>query len=186
MHMRKIIGLVIAIGALAGVTGVLAADSSSGGTASKAAAPESFQIRNKKFGELLRPEDANGANGTRIVLYPAQPWKCMTWKMHSAGESAFHLQNHFTSKTFAPAAKGDAAQAAVTQVPFGKEAQQRPTWRFTKLPDGLYQITDAQSGKALTAVSSDSGSARIVVAPLGPGDEQKWELIKTDPSKLTM
>lgn len=61
---------------------------------------ESFQIRNKKFGDLLRPEGANGANGTQIVLYTAEPWKCMTWKLRPAGESVFHVQNHFTSKTF--------------------------------------------------------------------------------------
>jgi len=34
------------------------------------------------------------------VLYPAEPWKCMTWKLRPAGESVFHVQNHFTSKTF--------------------------------------------------------------------------------------
>jgi hypothetical protein len=37
-----------------------------------AAAPESFQVRNRKFGDLLRPEDAHSATGTRLVLYPAQ------------------------------------------------------------------------------------------------------------------
>src|SRR5438067_288718 len=35
---------------------------------------KSYQIRNVKYADLLRPEDANNANGTRIVLYPAQPW----------------------------------------------------------------------------------------------------------------
>jgi hypothetical protein len=43
-----------------------------------------------------------------------------------------------------------------------------------------------KSGKALTAVPSDGGGARVVVAPLGQGDDQKWELTKTDPAKLTM
>jgi hypothetical protein len=150
------------------------------------AAPESCQLRNKKFRELLRPEDASSANGTRLVLYPAQPWKCMTWKMLPAGESAFQLQNHFTSKTFASAGKADATQAAVTQVPLSQEGSTRPVWRFTRLPDGLYQITEVKSGQALTAVSSEGGGARIVVAPWRKGDEQKWEMLKIDPGKLTM
>ena len=163
-----------------------AAESGAGGATGPKTTPESFQIRNKKFGDLLRPEDANSANGTRIVLYSAQPWKCMTWKLHPAGDSMFQAQNHFTSKTFASAAPADGAQAAVTQAPFSKDAKERPTWRFTKLPDGLYQIIEVKSGKALTAVADNGGGARIVVAPVGSGDEQKWELIKTDPSKLTM
>jgi hypothetical protein len=184
--MKTILGLLAVLSLLITASCLSAADSTSSGPDSKASAPESFQIRNKKFGELLRPQDANGADGTRIVLYPAQPWKCMTWKLHPAGESAFQLQNHFTSKTFAPADKADGTQTAVAQVPFGKEIQGRLTWRFTKLPDGLYQITESKSGKALTAVASNGDAVRIVVAPLGQGDEQKWELIKTDPSKLTM
>ena len=181
----RIIGLMAVLGVLTSTLGMLAAESETGVVPAKAAAPESFQIRNKKFGDLLRPEDANNANGTRIVLYPAQSWKCLTWKLHLAGDSVFQVQNHFTSKTFEPSAKADGAQPPVLQVPFSKEAKERPSWRFTKLPDGLYQIIEVKSGKVLTAVP-DGGGARVVVAPLGQGDDQKWELIKTDPSKLTM
>jgi hypothetical protein len=186
MNKRTFLGLAIGFAFAIGFSHLPAAETTSGGLGAKGAEIESFQIRNKKFGDLLRPEDANAANGVRIVLYSAQPWKCMTWKLHPAGESAFQLQNHFTSKTFAPADKADGDRAAVTQVPFGKEAKDRPTWQFTKLPDGLYHITESKSGKALTAVSSDGGAVRIVTAPLGKGDEQKWDLIKIDPTKLTM
>jgi hypothetical protein len=184
--MNKFISLVLGLGVLSSGIETWAADARSGATATKAMTPDSFQIRNKKLGQLLRPEDANSANGTRIVLYPAQSWKCMAWKMYSAGESVFQLQNHFTSKTFAAAAKADADQTAVTQVPFSKEAKDRPTWRFTKLPYGLYQIVEVKSGKALTAVATSGGDAHVVVARFGQGDEQKWELIRTDPAKLTM
>jgi hypothetical protein len=176
--MKQMFMLMVGLVALANAAGLMAAEPG-------AAAPESFQIRNKKFGDLLRPEDANSATGARIVLYPAQSWKCLTWKLHPAGDSVFQTQNHFTSKTFEPSAKADGAQAAVVQVPFAKDAKERPSWRFTKLADGLYQIVEVKSGKALTAVP-DGGGARVVVAPAGEGDEQKWELIKTDPSKLTM
>jgi hypothetical protein len=176
--MKKIISALAGLALLAAATVTFAAD--------PAAAPESCQIRNKKFGNLLRPEDASGANGARIVLYPAQPWKCMTWKMHPAGDATFHLQNHFTGKTFAPEAKADGDRAPVTQVPFAKNAQERPAWRLTKLPDGLYQIIEVKSGKALTATSADGGGTRITIAPVGKGDEQKWEVEKIDPAKLTM
>ena len=59
-------GSMIAVGAMAG-------DSASQPGAGKEAKPGSFQIRNQKYGDLLRPEEANSADGTRIVLYPAQP-----------------------------------------------------------------------------------------------------------------
>jgi hypothetical protein len=184
--MRRFMEWAVCWAVLAGAVGLPAAEAGSGAASAKPAAPESFQIRNKKFGDLLRPEEANSATGTRIVLYPAQLWKCMTWKMYPAGESVFQLQNHFTSKTFAPAAGADGATAAVAQVPFAREAPDRPAWRFTKLPDGLYQITEVKSGKALTAVAADGGSARVMVAPWDQRDEQKWELLKTDPARLTM
>jgi hypothetical protein len=98
--MNNIISSLAMLAMLAGATMTRAAD-----PAPTPSIPlESCQLRNKKFGKLLRPEDASGADGARIVLYAAQPWKCMTWKMHPAGESTFNLQNHFTGKTFAPAA----------------------------------------------------------------------------------
>ena len=89
------------------------AESANAGSSAKSSSPASFQVRNKKFGELLRPRDANSANGTPLVLYSAQPWKCMTWKFHPAGENAFHLQNHFTSKTFAAEIKAGKAETQV-------------------------------------------------------------------------
>jgi hypothetical protein len=157
----------------------------SSGPAASPSAPASFQVRNKKFGQLLRPEDANSANGTRLVLYPAQPWKCMTWKFHPAGESAFQLQNHFTSKTFAGEISAEKPLQAVTQVPFAKENDKRPVWQFTKLPDGTYKIADAKSGKVLTAAEDESG-LRIVLDRWHDTEDQKWELLPIDPKQLTM
>jgi len=169
-----------------GGLGIGSVELRAGEIGSRKVTPQSFQIRNKKFGDLLRPEDANGADGTRIVLYPAQPWKCMTWKLHPAGETLFQVQNHFTTKTFAADSKAAGSTSAVAQIPFSREFGERPAWRFTKLPDGFYQIIEVKSGKALTAVPAAGGGARVVVGPLAPSDDQKWELIKTDPSKLTM
>jgi Ricin-type beta-trefoil lectin domain-like len=177
--MKLLKSLSVAVIVLCACVAALAAD------ASGPAASKSYQIRNKKYGDLLRPRDANSANGTPLVLYPAEPWKCMTWKLSSAGESRFFLQNHFTSKTFSPKA-GEEKQAAVAQVPFGKSEEERPAWQFTKLADGTYKITDAKTGNALTAVKPADSSARIVVQPWEDSDAQKWELIEIDPKTLTM
>jgi hypothetical protein len=165
----------------------LAGDSVSQPGAGKGVLPGSFQIRNQKYGNLLRPEEANRADGTRIVLYPAQPWKCMTWKLHGSGDSRFQLQNHFTGKTFAAEPGAGKAEGAVTQVPFSKKPEERPTWDLFKLTDGTYKITDTRSGKALTAVKEEAGSeAKIVVRAWREEADQKWELIEIDPTQLTM
>ena len=169
------------------VLAALAADTVSQAGAGKAVAPGSFQIRNQKYGNLLRPEEANSADGTRIVLYPAQPWKCMTWKLQGTGDSGFQLQNHFTGKTFAAETGADKAEAAVTQVPFSRKPEERPTWQLLKLTDGTYKITVPKSGKALTAVKEEGGSgAKIVTRAWREEADQKWELIAIDPKQLTM
>jgi len=148
-----------------------------------APAAKSYQIRNVKYADLLRPEDANNANGTRIVLYPGQPWKCMTWKLLPAGAETFHVRNHFTSKTFDCSSTN--AVSPVVQVPFGKDAAVRPAWRFIKLPDGTYEIADSKTGKVLTA-EKERGSAKVALEVWHEQPEQKWELIEIDPATLTM
>ena len=140
----------------------------------------SYQIRNCKFSELLRPKDANNADGTRMVLHPQEPWKCMTWKLSPAGDSAYYLKNHFTGKTFARQANEKAS--IVVQVPFAKDASTRPAWSLTKLADGFYRISDQQSGEALTASSKEA----LTLAPWEEKKEQEWELLAIDPAKLTM
>ena len=146
-----------------------------------------YQIRNVKHQDLLRPRDANNANGTPIVLYSAQPWKCMTWRLQPAGEATFHLKNLFTAKTFCAATNTANASSVVTQVPLAKASSESPAWKFTQLTDGNYEITDTKSGQALTAVKEQGGyEVKIVVAPWQDSDEQKWHLEKMDPQQLTM
>jgi hypothetical protein len=148
-------------------------------------AGKSYQIRNRQYGELLRPQDANSANGTPIVLYSAQPWKCMTWKLSSGGESRFYLQNYFTSKTFAAATATEGQPAGVTQVPFGKSPDERPVWQFTRLADGTFKVMDAKTGMVLTA-SKDGSGVKVTVQRWSERNEQKWELTEIDPKSLTM
>lgn len=176
--------LLVAAAFLTLVSGLFAAETADSKPGLSATITESYQIRNKKFGDLLRPEGANGAEGTRIVLYPGEPWKCMTWKLRPAGEAAYHVQNHFTSKTFTVNPGHGATN--VIQTALARESGERPVWHFTKLADGSYEIIDVKSGAALTAIGGDGQPVRVVVAPWQNQDGQKWELEKTDPAKLTM
>src|ERR1043165_9590395 len=133
----------------------------------------SFQIRNQKFGDLLRPKDASNAEGAPIVLYPAEPWKCMTWRVTPATNSTCQVQNHFTSKTFT--VKAGSTENRLTQTAWSKEAGQRPQWKFTPLGDGSYKICSAKADYALTARES-GGTVGILLAPWKDEPEQKWKL----------
>jgi hypothetical protein len=111
----------------------------------------------------------------------------MTWKVHALGESVYQLQNHFTSKTFAPDAAPGKPEQSVTQVILSKQTTENPSWQFTRLADGAYRITDAKSGKALTAVKDERGyGAKVIVQPWQDKEEQKWQLTPIDPKQLTM
>jgi hypothetical protein len=177
--------LLLSLGLLLGGFSLSAQESSTKASPAKVPEPGTYQIRNQKYGDLLRPQDANSADGTRIVLYSAQPWKCMTWRLQPEKESAFRVQNLFTSKTFAVGGKGETAGSAVVQVPLTQSGA--PAWQFTRLENGRYKITEPKSGKVLTAVKSGNDSqVTIAVEPWREGEEQKWELQKIDPKQLTM
>jgi hypothetical protein len=135
-----------------------------------------FQIRNKKHGELLRVEDAKRADGTPIVLYAAQRWKCMGWQLSPAGTDRYTLQNVFTGKTFAAKpGSADGLTTAVVQVPMSG-AKPPFAWQFTRLSNGNYRISDPESGASLTATAT-TGDAHVGLAPWKQLPEQEWEIL---------
>lgn len=186
--MKTCIWILMVLSLMAGRGGVFAAQTSAPAVGKGLPSPAIYQISNLKYGDLLRPRNANHANGTPIVLHPAQPWKCMSWKLQPAGKSGFHVRNLFTAKTFSANPDTSGKAMDVTQVPLPKDkAAGSPIWQFTRLKDGNYKITDAKSGAALTAMQADGDPApKITVAPWRNLDEQKWTLSKIDPKQLTM
>lgn len=186
-EMKNFSGWAVTLGAFTALC-ASAADGPAATRPGELLVPASFQIRNKQFGDLLRPKSANHATGTPLVLYPAEPWKCMTWKITRAGETTFRVQNHFTSKTFGtrPESHEVAKSQPVIQIPLDKETG-RPCWAITRLTDGSFKITEPKTGKALTAAKEENGSSvRIVLEPFTNTDAQKWEMEQIDPQMLTM
>ena len=137
------------------------------------ALPARVQIRNVAFDRLLRPQDANGADGTPLVLYPAEPWRCMTWNAQTNPAGTVSLKNVFTSKTFATAAK----DGTIRQVPF----QADKVWTFDRLASGEYRILDPATGKALTARDEDT----LAFDDWKDAANQKWQ-VTAAPAHLTM
>lgn len=143
--------------------------------AEKAAPPAEgslVQIHNRAFGELLRPRNASKKDGAPIVLYPAQPWKCVTWRVQHQPDGGVVLENQFSLKTLAPA-KSAEGKTAVEQVPL--LAAGAPQWRWEALPDGAWKISVPEGGGVLTAEKTSDG-LRVIVAPWTGADAQQWEL----------
>jgi hypothetical protein len=149
-----------------------------------AATNTSFQVRNRKYGDLLRPRDASNRDGAPIVLYPGQPWKCMIWRFTDDGKCGFRLKNHFTSKSFGPATVTEGKPTPVQQVPCAADAHDAPGWTFVRQADGSYRVGQPGTDLVLTAAESPEGT-RVVLAPWRNADEQKWDLLKA-PENPTM
>jgi hypothetical protein len=62
-----------------------------------------YAIKNVQTGMLLRVKDAASTNGTPLVMYYPENWKCMTWSFKNIGANTYQLQNLLTNKTFQPA-----------------------------------------------------------------------------------
>ncbi len=141
----------------------------------------SYQIRNKKHNDLLRPRNANNSDGTPIVLYSPQPWKCMSWRLKSGPQSSYQLINYFTSKTFQPAS-AELSAAVIQATP--KQDAQKQFWQFVPVGDHLFRIVNLETGNVLTAYEKSSYEVIIQLSPWENKEEQKWELL--DLPVLTM
>jgi hypothetical protein len=129
-------------------------------------AGQSFQIENLDQSLLLRPRDASNKDGTPLVLYPHEAWKCMTWKLESSGDG-YRLMNYFTHKTMQPDA------AAVVEEPASKTNAPEQQWKFIPLGNDLFRIENSKTGEALGA----SSDGNITVGKWTDAPAQKWKLL---------
>ncbi len=140
-------------------------------------AGESHQIQNLSQEELLRPRDADSKDGTPIVLYSPQDWKCMTWKFEPAGDGV-RLINYFTHKTLYPGAGEDGS--AVTQHPAAKTGIEAEQWRFVPVSDGVYRIEHIATGKTLGV----NAEGNVIIETWTGAASQKWKLLEK-PARFT-
>ena len=139
--------------------------------APKPPAADRVHVRNVGLGDVLRPRNADGADGVPIVLYSLTTWKCLTWKMESADGKTTTFKNYFTSKSFAPDDKGN-----VTQVPLDKGVK----WTVESAGEGKWKIVEPGGKRCLTATASG-----ITVTPWTGDKNQQWELLP-GPEKFSM
>jgi hypothetical protein len=134
-----------------------------------------FQIQNKATNLILRPKDANGADGTQIVVYPKYDWRCLTWDLIPAGyPDIFTVSNYFTQKTFQPTA-GIKENTPVLQAAIRQHATLQQ-WHFTKAEGDYYKITMHGSDLVMT-VEGTGANAKVVLKKWDRSPAQLWKLL---------
>jgi hypothetical protein len=134
-----------------------------------------FQIENKATRLLLRPKDANNADGTQMVVYPKYDWRCLTWDITAAGyANIFTFRNYFTNKTFQPGA-GITENTPVLQAAMrpGASLQQ---WDFVKVEGDYYKIVAHGSALVMT-VEGTGTNAKVILKKWDRSPAQLWRLL---------
>lgn len=140
-----------------------------------------YAIQNVKTGKNLRPYEAGGQDGNKIVLYNHVEWKCMTWDFIHVSESTYRLKNLFTSKTFQPVT-GAAEGCSLEQqkiIP-GSPLQE---WEFIAVGGGNYNIR-LKGTELFITLSDASGktNSAIILRTKQDSDLQLWRLVRQNPS----
>jgi hypothetical protein len=137
-------------------------------SAVKAADTLSFQLMNKANGLLLRPENASKKDGARIVLYPQQDWRCLSWDAIPVKNGGYYFRNYFTNKTVAFNQNKAEQQPVNTEQPF--------LWKLIKVRDDYYKIVSAADETKVLAASTDE-KEQVELQNWNGGEIQLWKLL---------
>jgi hypothetical protein len=140
-----------------------------------------YALKNVHTGKYVRIKDANGANGTPIVAYSPENWKCMTWEFKSSADGGHVLVNLFSGKTLQPL-HGDARSGvALEEQPLDRNKNQQ----YELVPASTGQYLVRLKGTSLYLTPADPGGATnsaITLEPMTNGDIQRWTLVEQHPT----
>lgn len=140
-----------------------------------------YAIKNVQTGMLLRVKDAGSKNGTPLVAYYPENWKCMTWNFKNTGKNTYQLQNLLTSKTFQPTTEAN-ADVAFEEQPLVKDAANQQ-YEFIAVKKDTYLIK--LKGTELYVTPADnkgSVNSAIVLATKRSTPEQLWNIYEQAPT----
>jgi hypothetical protein len=140
-----------------------------------------YAIKNVKTGMLLRVKDAHSKNGTPLVAYYPENWKCMTWDFRKTDANTYQLRNLLTNKTFQPVAVANTDVAFDEQplVP-GDDKQQ---YEFITVKKDTYLIKLKGTDLYVTPADpkGEVNSAIVLAAKKGTPDQQ-WFIYEQAPT----
>lgn len=140
-----------------------------------------YAIKNVKTGMLLRVKDANGKNGTPLVAYEPQNWKCMTWDFQSTGGDTYQLKNLFTKKTFQPL--GQTKELAVLEEQPLVDSASNQQYEFIKVRKDNYLIKLKSTELYITPADPEGGTnSSIVLAKKKKSADQEWMIYIQHPT----
>lgn len=140
-----------------------------------------YAIKNAQTGLLLRIKDANGKNGTPLVAYTPENWKCMTWDFKHIDGDVYQLQNLFTHKTFRPETT-PATGVALEQQPLA-EGDEKQEYHFEKAGKNVFRIK--LKGTDLYLMPSDKAgnqNSTIILAKKIDTQLQYWTIYQQSPT----
>lgn len=143
-----------------------------------------FAIKNVKTGLLLRIKDAKSKNGTPIVAYYPENWKCMTWNFKKTDSNTYQLQNLFSNKTLQPIAAA-AADVAFDEQPLvsGDAKQQYEFIPITLAKKDTYLIKLKGTDLFVTpADSKGTVNSAIILAVKRDNIDQQWFIYEQAPT----
>lgn len=140
-----------------------------------------YAIKNVETGMLLRVKDASNKNGTPLVAYTPQNWKCMTWNFVSVEGNTYQLKNLFTGKTFQPKG-GNTEETALEEQPIsiGSTNQQ---FDFEPAGKNIYWIK--LKGTLLYLTSGDKKGTidlPVILSKKSGNKEQQWTIYEQAPT----
>lgn len=140
-----------------------------------------YAIKNVKTGMLLRVKDASSKNGTHLVAYDPQNWKCMTWDFQHTGENTYQLKNLFTKKTFQ--SLGEAKDDVVLEEqPLVADAKNQQ-YEFIKVKKDIYLIKLKATDLYLTPADPEgSTNSAIKLAKKQDSPLQQWSIYLQNPT----
>ena len=140
-----------------------------------------YAIKNVETGMLLRVKDASNKNGTPLVAYTPQNWKCMTWNFIPVAGNTYQLKNLFTGKTFQPKA-GDTTETVLEEQPL-TSASSIQQFDFEPAGKNIYWIK--LKGTELYLTSGDKQGAvnlPVILSKKSGNKEQQWTIYEQAPT----
>lgn len=140
-----------------------------------------YAIKNIKTGMLLRVKDAASKNGTPLVAYNPQNWKCMTWNFKNTGENTYQLENLLTHKTFQPqtAAANYISLEEQSLIPGNKNQE----YEFIVVEKDIYLIKLKGTDLYITQSDPDGQvNSSIILAKKRNTHEQQWTIYQQSPT----
>ncbi|NVM63956.1 hypothetical protein FHW88_002245 [Mucilaginibacter sp. SG538B] len=141
----------------------------------------SYAIKNEQTGMLLRVKDAHSENGTPLVAYYPENWKCMTWNFKHVAGNTYQLQNLLTNKTFQPKGDADVNVALEEQSLNANSAIQQ--YEFEAIDNDTFMIK--LKGTDLYITPSDKKgvvNSQIVLAKKTNTKDQYWNIYEQSPT----